>query len=341
MNTPEQASDRPDPNRGARRYLQLASEALAAILARPDGPFRRAAPPGTVRGIDFYRASRLLPALANALAQYERHHGRLPNLARPAAMTEKLLWAKFFVPVPVPSPGDKLAVGGYVPENLRGRIERPSRPWIGDGPRLPGNDAVPPGDYFLKASHGSGFLMPLRYPLSDAQRELARSKAARWLATDYGTAWGEWWYAPVKRRVFLERRLGDAGEDVPDWKLWVIGGRVRLVHVVRDRSRAPSMVHYTRDFERLEVTRTDFPPGPALERPRQFDALVEAAEAIGRAFCFARVDCYLPDAQRIVLGEITLCPDNARIAYRPLEFDYWLGEPWDLNAPPAASASTG
>lgn len=310
---------------------------LGALHADPSGPFVRRPPAGTMRGIDFYPASRLVVVLARALALYERAHGRLPHLLHPASMTEKLLWAKFFSPVPMPSPGDKLGLAHYVPRSLSGRVELPARVWVGEEARLPANDAVPPGDYFLKASHGSGFLRELRYPLSAEDRERAQAEAARWLKIDYGTAWGEWWYSPVRRRLLLERSLGRPGEDVPDWKLWVIGGRVRLLHVVRDRKGANSMAHFTRGFEFLPVGRADHSPGEPVARPPQLDALLEAAESIGSMFCCARVDFYLPDERRIVLGEITLCPNNALIVYRPLEFDYWLGGPWDVYAPPLAA----
>jgi len=327
----------PEARRREARYLQVAARMLAALHADPSGPFVRRPPAGTMRGIDFYPASRLVVALARSLALYERAHGRLPNLLHPASMTEKLVWAKFFSPVPTPSPGDKLGLAHYVPRSLRGRVELPAPVWVGDEARLPPNDAVPPGDYFLKASHGSGFLRELRYPLSAEERERAQTDAARWLGVDYGTAWGEWWYSPVRRRLLLEPRLGESGEDVPDWKLWVIGGRVRLLHVVRDRKGANSMAHFTRDFDFMPVGRADHAPGGPIERPAQLDALIEAAESIGRMFCCARVDFYLPDERRIVLGEITLCPNNALIVYRPLEFDFWLGKPWDVHAPPLAS----
>jgi hypothetical protein len=322
-----------------RPYMAIAARMLAAIHAQPGGPFVRRPPAGTARGIDFYRASRLVPVLAEAVARYELAHGRLPNLAHPSSMMEKLLWAKFFAPVPMPSPADKLGLARYIPPSHRAGVELAERVWVGDRPELPGDGEVPPGDYFLKASHVSGFQCAVRYPLSEAQRRAAQSQAAGWLAAGYGAGWGEWWYAPVERRIFLERHLGHPGADLPDWKFWVIGGRVRALHVVRQRSLEPSMVHYTRDFRHLPVSRADYPAGEPLERPAQFDAAVDAAEAIGRAFCFARVDFYLPDERRIVLGEITLCPDNARIVYRPLDFDFWLGAPWDVDAP--APAATG
>lgn len=333
------ATENPQPTtpaQQARPWLEIASRMLASAHAQPGGPFVRPAPAGTARGIDFYRASRLVHALARAIALYDRAHGRLPDLVHPASMTEKLLWAKFFSPVPMPSPGDKLGLARFIPEALREQVELPRHVWTGTAAQLPGNDEVPPGRYFLKASHGSGFLLELRFPLSEAERREAQAQGAAWLAADYGLSWGEWWYAPVERRLLLERHLGDEGVDVPDWKLWVIGGRARLLHVVRDRTGENSMVHYTRDFEHLPVSRADHPPGAPIAKPAQFDALVDAAEAIGRAFCCARVDFYLPDERRIVLGEITLCPNNALIVYRPLEFDYWLGRPWDLSAPPPA-----
>lgn len=320
----------PVPDReNSDKYLNVAASQLASILALPDTPFVIPPLPGTMRGIDVYRAQSLVRVVACAIGMYVRSHRRLPNLVRPASMNEKLLWSKFFTPMPMPSAGDKLATASYLPPDHRGRIASPDRVWTSTEPLLPANDEVPPGVYFQKANHGCGFNLEIRYPLSEEARATAQTTASTWLTEDYGLSWGEWWYAVFERRLLLEAHLGVMESDVPDWKFWVLNGRVHLAVVCQERATNHRLGFYGRNFECLPLKHPSLPQAEPVPKPAAYDAMLVAAEAIGQRFSFARVDFYLPPSGQATLGEITLCPNNALTPFSRADFDCQLGEHWD------------
>ncbi len=313
----------------SQRYLTMVASQLGAILALPDKDFIKPPPRGTLRGIDVYGAHVLVHAVARAVDLYVHTHRRMPNLVYPSSLTEKLLWSKFFTPMPMPSAGNKLAATSYLPPGYQDRIASPARVWTSTKPVLPPNDAILPGAYFLKANHGSGFNLAISYPLSEHDRATAQATASGWLVTDYGLAWGEWWYSRFQRRVLLEAHLGEPGADVPDWKFWVLNGRTRLAQVNLDRGTNHRLAFYDRDFTYLALKNRWYPQAKPMPKPAAYDTMVEAAEAIGQRFSFARIDFYLPPSGRITLGEITLCPDNAMTPFSSLDFDFRLGRQWD------------
>ena len=313
----------------SEKYLDLVAGQLGAIMALRDTPFIAPPAAGTLRGIDVYGAILLVRALARAVDFYVHAHRRLPNLVYPASLTEKLLWSKFFTPLPMPSAGNKLAAMRYLPPGYEVRIKSPTRIWTSTKPILPANDEVLPGAYFLKSNHGSGFNLALQYPLSETDRASAQATAAHWLATEYGLNWGEWWYARFQRRVMLEAHLSETGTDVPDWKFWVMNGRAHFAQVNLDRVTNHRLGFYDRNYRNLRLANRWYPKAEAIPKPAAYDAMVEAAEAIGQCFSFARVDFYLPPSGQIILGEITLCPDNAMTPFSSTEFDFRMGRQWD------------
>ncbi len=313
----------------SEQYLAMVASQLGAIMASPEQDFVKPPPHSTLRGIDVYSAPVLVHAMARAVDLYVHTHRRLPNLVYPASLTEKMLWSKFFTPIPMPSAGDKLAISRYLPPGYEDRIAIPTRVWTSPKPALPANDEILPGAYFLKANHGSGFNLALTYPLSEPDRAAAQATAASWLASDYGMAWGEWWYSRFQRRLLLEAHLGEPGADVPDWKFWVINGRMYLAQVNLDRAANHRLAFYDRDYGYLRMKNRWYPQAEKIAKPATYDAMVEAAEAIGQRFSFARVDFYLPPSGQITLGEITLCPDNAATPFSSVDFDFRLGRRWD------------
>jgi TupA-like ATPgrasp len=321
----EAASNGADP----KPYLDIAASQLASILARSDTPFVNLPPPGSKRGIDVYRARDLVSAVARSIELYVGVHARLPNLVYPASLSEKLLWSKFFTPIPFPAAGDKLVAATYLPAAFRSRIAVPARIWTSAKPTLPANDEILAGAYFLKANHGSGYNLPIRYPLTAESRATAEASASTWLAKDYGSSFGQWWYSGFERRLLLEAHVGDPDSDVPDWKFWVLNGRVHFAQISHERTAVQDIAYYARDFQHLPVTNRWYAEAAPISKPDAYDEMVKAAEAIGRRFSFVRVDFYLPPSGPITLGEITLCPGNAQTPFSPVDFDYELGEHWD------------
>jgi hypothetical protein len=59
--------------------------------------------------------------------------------------------------------------------------------------------------------------------------------------------------------------------------------------------------------------------------------MIELAKQIASDFDFCRVDFYFPNNEKIIFGEITLAPAGGLDRFYPKEWDYRLGEFWEIS----------
>lgn len=293
---------------------------LAAVdAARPD--LTRAPPrPNHRRGIDVYQPETLrLGVIAIALEQFRLRHGRLPDPANPPRAADHFFLEKFFGFFPKPNPADKLNAALYVPEALAGDVRIPHRPWIGEAPVLPPDDAVPPGAYYLKLALGNATNRRVRWPLAPADRAALEETARQWFATRYGVIWGEWWYGLDLQRLFLEEDLTDRRAGRPEWKVRVRDGRPVLIGAVVHRPPEAGgnlQAYYDGTFRLLEGRSEGYGP-LALDPPASAERILRVAAGIGRRFELIRVDFLDTGEDRPWLNEVTIGDVNARRKFEP------------------------
>ena len=234
---------------------------------------------------------------------------------------------KFFQPVPVcPNPSDKLAVSEFLPRGMIARIGLPRRVWVGETPRLPEPDDVPPGAYWLKCSIGNAMQRRVLWPPTDQQRRTLETLAQSWLASQYGLHWGEWWYGTSKPRIYLERDLSRLMRGRPEIKVFVRRGVPKTFFAVRRHRDTPTEQSFFDADLRLLPGRS--PQNRPLEwtPPASVNVMLDAAARIGKRFELVRVDFLNAKGDYPVLGEISLCHMNARRAFAPCNFDDWVSD---------------
>lgn len=296
-------------------------------------PFATAPPQGYRRGIDHYSRQDLIAALQNVLASYRRACGRYPDLARPRHYSEKVSHAKFFAPIKVPESGNKLLTGSFRPPALAGQVGLPEIVWHHDQPTLPADGQLEPGEYYLKASHGSDMVARIRFPLEAGQREALEAICRRWLSRPFGLEQGEWWYNTFPRRLLIERSISSR---IPSLSLlfYVLGGEVALITV------------FAKALQRGEPNRRllldgRFVPlaeqGPGekladfqLSEPLQRRCL-EVARSVAEPFHSVRVDLMVGDDGQIYLNEVTFSPNNG-LPFVGRDLDLHLGQLWPGTA---------
>ncbi|WP_162946986.1 ATP-grasp fold amidoligase family protein [Ruegeria sp. EL01] len=285
---------------------------------------------GYVRGWDHYNCDAArLNALGLSLFRFSNNHRYLPDLSNPKTVTEKLLVMKLFGEIPRASAADKLTAESFVPDAARSLLAPVKRYWESPSTELPDTLNLDPATYWLKCNNGQGKNLRLTWPIDDDQRKLANESLAAWNKSPipHGFWAAEWWYSTIDTRFFIEEDLAAEGEDIIDWKFWVVAGKVQMVQVDRDRSRGHVQMIHDRDFnfipkELYFKTSEDTEP-----RPKRYDDMVQIAEAIGQRVEFARVDLYAI-GDKIYLGEITLCPFGGKRKMRTPELDRQLGDAW-------------
>jgi hypothetical protein len=254
---------------------------------------------------------------------YRRQFGHGPDLNRPRGFNEKILvkilndrrsYLTLF--------SDKLRVRGYV-RRTTPQLLLPALYWWSDQSDLLPYDTLP-NEFVLKANHGSGWNCVVRDKVAMQRGDLVKL-ARTWLRADFTIVGREWAYRNIRRAVYAEQLLRDERSMAPtDYKLFVFGGRVRIIQVDRDRFTRHTQVLYDQEWNRIEGT-VAAAEGEPIARPISFASMVEAAEALSAGVDFVRVDLYEIDG-RAYFGELTSSPNKGLSPFRPPSLDQILGD---------------
>ena len=284
---------------------------------------------------------------------YRKAFGRAPELEHPSGFNEKILVKILCDRRPYLTLfSDKLRVREHV-QRVAPRLSLPELYWHSARAEALDLDRLPDA-FMLKPNHGSGWLRAVRDKRGVAREDLVRD-ARRWLASDFSIVGREWSYRNIAREVFAEELLsGDDGRSPMDYKLFVFGGKVRLIQVDRDRFTRHTQVLYDEAWRPIEGT-VKAAPGSPLPPPASLASMIDAAQALSLGVDFVRVDLY-DIAGTPYFGELTHYPNKGLSRFDPPSLDRWLGAHLRLDdyagdrprvlydpasAPPAASEPEG
>jgi teichuronopeptide biosynthesis TupA-like protein len=253
---------------------------------------------------------------------YYAKFGKRPDLDHPAGFNEKILakilndrraYLTLF--------SDKLRVRDYV-RRIAPELRLPHLCWWSARAETLPFDALPAA-FALKANHGSGWNLLVEDKAKVARAELMKV-AKKWLRSDFTIVGREWGYKNVRRAVYVEELLRADGGALPaDYKLFVFGGKVRLVQVDSDRFTRHTQALYDEDWNRIEGTVAAL-QGRPLPPPVSLSAMLEAAEKLSAGVDFVRVDLYEIGGQPY-FGELTSSPNKGMSPFRPASLDARLG----------------
>ncbi|PRZ18831.1 ATP-grasp fold amidoligase family protein [Nesterenkonia sandarakina] len=253
---------------------------------------------------------------------YRRRFGRWGNFETPSRFTEFL--SKRMLEDRSPEIAwtcDKRAMKDYAAERAPW-INVPETLWHGtdldelDLSTLPDHWVIKP-NHRCKAVHFGD-----RSTTIEELRRVTRG----WLRPYDRIAVGEWAYTQARRELIVEPRIGN-GRPLIDFKTYVFCGRMRILHT--DAGRFTEDFHelfYTREWEPLDLI-NEAPRGPVAPRPKNFDQMVRAAEALGARYDFMRVDLYNLDGE-LWFGELTPYPSGGMDPFTPDSADFQLGAWW-------------
>jgi len=289
------------------------------------------------------RLMRLLSFVPDRLMvqiQYYIKTGRKLNLKNPQRFTEKLQWYKLYYRDPLMQRCvDKFDVREYVREcgyggalvELLGVYDTPEEI---DFTSLP-------NQFVIKDTlGGGGNSVIICKDKETLDIPLTKERIKRWIEPVQGKHPGrEWVYDQEKNRIIIEKYI-DSDEQtggLVDYKFFCFGGKVAYVYGIADRALADyvNLGIFTPDFELLPYRRIDERPlTRKLKKPINYEQMVACAEKLSRPFPHARVDLYNVDG-KILFGEITFFDGSGYMKYDPDEFDFVLGNAFEL--PPKLS----
>jgi hypothetical protein len=251
-------------------------------------------------------------------------NGRLPNLKKPVYFNDKLLHLKLSNHNPILKKlVDKYEVRSFVKEKLGAEYLVPligvySDPKEVDFEKLPNKFA-------LKLTSGSQKNLICQDKRSINWHETSK-KISRWLKVDPYIRTREWQYKDLSSRFVIEEFIEDSNGKTYDYKFWCFNGVPKLIQVDTDRSGEHKRSLFNIDFDNeldLKITYENI--DTHIQRPKNYDLMVEIATKLAEDHSFVRVDLYNIDG-KIYFGEMTFYPGNCNEKITPIEYEKIIGD---------------
>lgn len=268
-------------------------------------------------------------------AQYRIKTGRCLNLNNPERYTEKIQWYKLNYKNPVMIQCvDKYEVRKYVADK---GLERILNECYGVYEKYEEIDySRLPDQYVIKDTLGTGgdFVIVCSSQ-ADFDADKYGSLIRKWLSNKTTRSGGREWpyYSGKKHRIIIEKYLSQSDrQSLIEYKFMCFNGKVHFCYVLCDRVLGQSVKEgiFSKGFELLPVCEVGDEVPEHIEKPDNYEEMIQIAETLAADFPHVRVDLYNIDGV-IVFGELTFFDSSGYASYAPDHFDYVLGKPFDLK----------
>ena len=261
--------------------------------------------------------------------QYKDALGFFPDLDNPKTFSEKIQYLKLYDRNPLYTKMvDKVTVKEYV-KNIIGEEFIIPTLFVWDNP-----DDIDytnlPNKFVLKCNHTGGGSVYICKDKEKFDFNTAINRIKKQLRTDTFINTREWPYKNIKRKVFCEQYMEDISGDLIDYKFFCFGGKVHYCQVIKDRYREETIDFYDSNWQHmnfvgLATQENQFSNSlNPMERPENFDKMLNIAERLASNLKFVRVDLYNIQG-KIYFGELTFYPASGNGTFFPSEWDLKLG----------------
>ena len=144
----------------------------------------------------------------------------------------------------------------------------------------------------------------------------------------------EWVYEDLHPRLIIEEYIDSVESEggLIDYKFFCFNGKPEYLYVITDRKlgKKASFGIFSKEFVQLPYYRSDeLPLTRKVEKPKEYDEMLNIARILSSDFPHARIDLYNRSG-RILFGEITFFDGSGYMKFEPDEFDYILGQKFDV-----------
>ena len=241
---------------------------------------------------------------------HRRYWNRLrdfPNLINCRDFNDKIQWLKLFDQSPeIVGCVDKILVRDYVRERV-GEEYLVKLYQVHDHFSQIDFDALPQS-FVIKTNHDCGSVILVR-DKSKFNYKSAKVRIEAALKRPYGWKSGEWAYAYINPKVFVEEFINPENQTPPpDYKFCCIDGVVRCVNYISDRGFDTKEQTLDPEGNDLAIQlNPDFKVGKSFKKPACWEQMISVAERLSSGFKFVRVDLYC-SSNHIYAGEMTFWP---------------------------------
>lgn len=280
----------------------------------------------------------IIPDKVMVKLQYRIATGRNLDLKNPRMFTEKLQWYKLYYRNPLMTQcADKYSVREYIISKGYKDILVPLYGVYDKAEEI--NFKELPNKFVLKTTNGSHTNI-LCENKNELNLEETRETLNRWVKKRSAKLGREWAYYDIKPKIICEEYLEkDRNDDLIDYKFFCFHGKAYCLYVIAERffNTGIKLGIYDMDFKRLPYSRVDIEGlTKDIEKPKNFEKMVQIAEDLAKDFPHVRVDFYNING-KIIFGELTFYDGSGYKGFTPNEFDFKLGSQFNIEEQKGAS----
>lgn len=186
-----------------------------------------------------------------------------------------------------------------------------------------------PNEFVMKSTNGSGgnevlFVDKTNMNINDIKiktKGWTKETKSRWSGREYA-------YHNIKGKILIEKRITNQGKPIDDYKIFCFNGKAKYIVVDMDRFKDHKRNIYDLNWNHLKINSDKNYLDITLDKPENFEEMINLAETLSKDFPFLRVDLYNVEGN-IYFGELTFYPWSGYISFEPDEFDFELGRLFD------------
>lgn len=253
--------------------------------------------------------------------------GYWPNLDKPKSFNEKLNWLKLHDIHPeYTRMVDKVTAKEYVAGIIGSEYIIPTLGVWNSVDDIDWNSL--PNQFVIKVTSDSGGIVVCK-DKSTLNIDEAKAKLEKGWGKNYYKYNKEYPYKDLSPRIIAEEYMEDeSGYELKDYKIFCFDGEPKYLFVATDRQKKDEETKFDffdLDWNHLPVT-NGHPNNPLpIDRPQNFNEMIEIAKKLSAGKPHVRVDLYNIRG-KIYFGELTFFHWSGMVAYNPREWDYKFGE---------------
>lgn len=253
--------------------------------------------------------------------------GYWPNLDKPKSFNEKLNWLKLHDIHPeYTRMVDKVTAKEYVAGIIGSEYIIPTLGVWNSVDDIDWNSL--PNQFVIKVTSDSGGIVVCK-DKSTLNIDEAKAKLKKGWGKNYYKYNKEYPYKDLSPRIIAEEYMEDeSGYELKDYKIFCFDGEPKYLFVATDRQKKDEETKFDffdLDWNHLPVT-NGHPNNPLpIDRPQNFNEMIEIAKKLSAGKPHVRVDLYNIRG-KIYFGELTFFHWSGMVAYNPREWDYKFGE---------------
>lgn len=252
------------------------------------------------------------------------------DLDNPKTIQDKINWMKLYDSTPLKTKcADKILVHDYCKEKLGVDLCIPILKIYDKVEDIKWNEL--PDRFVIKCNHGSGMNIIVK-DKSKLNIPEAETKLRRFMKDDFAFHVGyEMHYHDIPHKIFVEEYKDDENQknSLYDYKFWCFNGEPKFM-TISDGFGHGNMNFYNMNFTKSSLSRSDFRGfRNEINKPKNFDLMVEYSKKLSEDFKFVRVDFYEVSG-KLYLGELTFTPGAGFFKYKNPEDNKRLGDMLDL-----------